>query len=138
MKITGSIQNKESISGAVLKAGNISSALSNPLTQGYSAYEIAVQNGFKGTEKEWLESLKGYSPIKGKDYWTQEDIDSILEELQEQKLSFKIGKGLRLDSQTNELSVDTVDFAEKDNSNPISSAAVYTEIGNINVLLSLI
>lgn len=138
MKITGSIQNKESISGAVLKEGNISAALSNPLTQGYSAYEIAVQNGFEGTEKEWLESLKGYSPIKGKDYWTQEDIDSILEELQEQKLSFKIGKGLRLNSQTNELSVDTVDFAEKDNSNPISSAAVYTEIGNINVLLSLI
>lgn len=26
---------------------------------GKSAYEIAVQNGFVGTEKEWLESLKG-------------------------------------------------------------------------------
>lgn len=26
---------------------------------GKSAYEIAVENGFKGTEKEWLESLKG-------------------------------------------------------------------------------
>lgn len=26
---------------------------------GESAYEIAVQNGFVGTEKEWLESLKG-------------------------------------------------------------------------------
>lgn len=138
MKITGSIQNKKSISGAVLKEGNISSALSNPLTQGYSAYEVAVQNGFQGTEKEWLESLKGYSPVKGKDYWTEEDIDSILEELQEQKLSFKIGNGLKLNSETNELSVDTVDFAEKDNSSPISSAAVYTEIGNINVLLSLI
>lgn len=83
MKIMGSIQNKESISGAVLKAGNISSALSNPLTQGYSAYEIAVQNGFKGTEKEWLESLKGYSPIKGVDYWTKADIEEIKMELKD-------------------------------------------------------
>lgn len=27
--------------------------------QGASAYEIAVKNGFEGTEQEWLESLKG-------------------------------------------------------------------------------
>ena len=26
---------------------------------GYSAYEIAVQEGFVGTEQEWLASLKG-------------------------------------------------------------------------------
>lgn len=26
---------------------------------GKSAYEIALDNGFKGTEEEWLESLKG-------------------------------------------------------------------------------
>ncbi len=28
-------------------------------TRGYSAYEIAVQEGFEGTEEEWLESLVG-------------------------------------------------------------------------------
>lgn len=27
--------------------------------RGYSAYEIAVQNGFEGTPQQWLESLKG-------------------------------------------------------------------------------
>lgn len=27
--------------------------------RGYSAYEVAVHNGFKGTEEEWLESIKG-------------------------------------------------------------------------------
>lgn len=27
--------------------------------RGYSAYEVAVRNGYEGTEKEWLESLKG-------------------------------------------------------------------------------
>ena len=29
---------------------------------GKSAYEIAVDNGFKGTEQEWLASLKADSP----------------------------------------------------------------------------
>ena len=27
--------------------------------RGYSAYEIAVQNGFEGSQSEWLQSLKG-------------------------------------------------------------------------------
>lgn len=30
--------------------------------KGKSAYEIAVENGFEGTEKEWLESLVGPTP----------------------------------------------------------------------------
>jgi len=32
--------------------------LSTLSIRGYSAYEIACQNGFEGTEKEWLESLE--------------------------------------------------------------------------------
>lgn len=49
---------------------------------GKSAYEIAVDNGFSGTESEWLESLKGtdgedgedgYTPIKGTDYFTESE-----------------------------------------------------------------
>ena len=32
---------------------------------GKSAYEIAVQNGFVGTEQEWLESLKGQNGVNG-------------------------------------------------------------------------
>ena len=34
---------------------------------GKSAFEIAVENGFVGTETEWLESLKGKDGIDGKD-----------------------------------------------------------------------
>ena len=48
-----------------------------------SAYGIAVKNGFEGTEKEWLASLKGdkgYSPVKGVDYWTEQDKAYIIEE----------------------------------------------------------
>ena len=34
-------------------------------TAGKSAYEIAVDNGFVGTETEWLESLKGAKGDRG-------------------------------------------------------------------------
>lgn len=34
--------------------------------QGQSAYEVAVENGFKGSEAEWLESLKGPKGDPGK------------------------------------------------------------------------
>ena len=30
---------------------------------GLSAYEIAVKNGFEGTEQEWLDSLKGITDV---------------------------------------------------------------------------
>ena len=43
---------------------------------GKSAYEIAVDNGFVGTETEWLESLKGSDGKKG-DNGTTPHIDSI-------------------------------------------------------------
>ena len=35
--------------------------------RGLSAYEIAVKNGFSGTEKQWLESLKGADGADGLD-----------------------------------------------------------------------
>lgn len=58
---------------------------------GKSAYEIALENGFEGTEAEWLDSLHGkdgkdgkdglngkdgidgYTPQKGVDYYTEAD-----------------------------------------------------------------
>ena len=58
-KLIGSISNRNSISGVINPAGDISGSLSNPLARGASAYEIAVANGYVGTEEQWLESLKG-------------------------------------------------------------------------------
>lgn len=34
-------------------------------SNGKSAYEIAQENGFKGSETEWLESLQGLTPHIG-------------------------------------------------------------------------
>lgn len=56
------------------KDGNI---IDIPALNGESAYNIAVKNGFVGTEAEWIESLKGKTPIKGVDYWTEADIAEI-------------------------------------------------------------
>lgn len=74
---------------------------------GLSAYEIALQHGFEGTEEEWLASLKGAdgivgkdgytpqkgidyfdgkdgidgkTPVKGEDYFTEEDKEEIVNE----------------------------------------------------------
>ena len=58
----------------------------NDGVDGKSAYDIAVSHGYTGTETEWLESLRGadgqdgtqgYTPVKGTDYWTAEDIAEI-------------------------------------------------------------
>lgn len=52
--------------------------------------------------------------------------------------AYTIGHGLKLDAETNTLSVDMADKMEQDNTLPITAAAVYVEVGNINALLKTI
>lgn len=47
---------------------------------------------------------------------------------------YKIGDGLKVVNST--LMVDTADAVEQDNTRPVTSAAVYVEIGNIEALLA--
>ncbi len=76
---------------AELKAGGGGSGSSG--SDGKSAYEVAVENGFSGTESQWLASLKGsdgingtdgrdgadgYTPIKGTDYFTDADKSELV------------------------------------------------------------
>ena len=49
---------------------------------------------------------------------------------------YKIGYGLKVEDNT--LMVDAADAVEKDNTKPVTSAAVFTEVGNINALLATI
>lgn len=63
--------------------------LENAISKAKSAYQIAVENGFEGTEEEWLESLKGK---KGTDYiLTAQDkseiADIVISEFDEQLMS---------------------------------------------------
>lgn len=54
--------------------------------QGKSAYEIALDHGFKGSEEDWLESLKG-GDVDMTEYWktsqlvalTPDEIINIIE-----------------------------------------------------------
>ena len=56
-----------STEGAVISAdevsvsedGSAAASVGEDLPRGKSAYEVAVENGFNGTETEWLASLKG-------------------------------------------------------------------------------
>ena len=50
--------------------------------------------------------------------------------------TLEIGDGLKWVGQ--KLTVDTADAVQQDNTKPITSAAVYTEIGNIEALLAAI
>ena len=51
VEMDGNIEGEESsLSGAVYGARG---------EKGYSAYELAVRQGYRGTEQEWIASLKG-------------------------------------------------------------------------------
>lgn len=51
---------------------------------------------------------------------------------------YTVGAGLKLDPETNTLSVDVAGQVQQDNTRPITSAAVYTAVGNIDALLQTI
>ena len=54
--------------------------------EGKSAYQVAIENGFSGTEQEWLNSLQGepgpagHTPVKSVDYYTEEEKQEIIQE----------------------------------------------------------
>ena len=82
------------------------------LTDG-SSYEFTVTNGSGGSGAD--------VPI------ASETVAGIV----------RVGENLRI-SADGTLSVDTAAAVEQDNTRPITAAAVYTEVGNINALLETI
>lgn len=53
------------INGVVVRNGQVSGGIRETLLKGLSAYEIAVTEGYDGTEEEWLASLKGETGSAG-------------------------------------------------------------------------
>lgn len=101
---------------------------------GKSAYQIAVDNGYTGTEEQWLESLKGargrdgrdgHTPIKGVDYYTPAE---------KQAFSDEIFASLKIDSELSEDSTNAI----QNRAVAVKFADVETTIGNIDVLLGTI
>ena len=66
--------------------GRLKGNQGNTGSEGKSAYQLAVANGYAGTEQQWLSSLKGdpgtdaYTPKRGTDYWTDDDKQAIQNE----------------------------------------------------------
>ena len=59
---------------AIIK--KVNEALTSGKFNGLSAYELAVKNGFKGTEEEWIESLK---------YWNSPEFTKLAEQVRADK-----------------------------------------------------
>lgn len=65
-RLTGTIDTAGgSLSGSLAAGEFLSGSLAVSMLQGKSAYEVAVANGFEGTEEEWLASLKGEKGDQG-------------------------------------------------------------------------
>ena len=105
--IRGSVSAGDAIRGSVSGTGSLRGTPVPLKVTHTDAYEIAVRNGFEGTEEEWLASLKGekgpkgdtgatgprgpqgdkgdkgdrgepgYTPKKGVDYWTEDELEDI-------------------------------------------------------------
>lgn len=68
MEITAYILAKKYVDATLSGAGAL---------QGQSAYDIAIKNGFKGSEQEWLKSLEGVTPHIGENgNWFIDDQDT--------------------------------------------------------------
>lgn len=60
MNLTGNSDNLQELRGRVKEEYSLAGTLNGlKKIRGYSAYEIALLNGFAGTEEEWLASLRG-------------------------------------------------------------------------------
>ena len=67
MEITSYILAKQYVDATLSGAGAL---------QGQSAYDIAIKNGFKGSEQDWLKSLEGTTPHIGENgHWFLGDQD---------------------------------------------------------------
>lgn len=73
-------------------------------TRGYSNYEIAVKNGFVGTEEEWLEKI------------TQDEADIVWENIREEIYDGKIEFEMTTDydSDTEELTLSILPTEESE------------------------
>lgn len=117
------------------------------ITDAEGVKTATVKHGLKGEQGERGEKGEpgergepGYTPVKGTDYWTEEDRQSIVNEtiaaMPEVGVQFETDKSLKLEDGV--LSVNTTDEATEYDQRPITSQGVYNEFAVINALLKTI
>lgn len=85
------------------------------------------------------EGPPGKTPVKGVDYFTEDDISEIVEEVKKSfsgDITIETDETLKLENGI--LSVNTTNEIEEDNTLPITSAGVFATVGNIEALLNTI
>ncbi len=93
------------------------------ITRGSEVQTMDVMNGERGAQGE-----QGPQGESGVDVTlASKDAAGII----------RVGENLKID-ESGVLSVDTANAVEQDNTRPVTAAAVYTEVGNINALLETI
>ena len=76
MALTGSASKASELAGNIESGGTLlGKAASMEKLRGHSAFEVAVINGFSGTEEEWLASLKG-KDFKYEDF-TEDQLEAL-------------------------------------------------------------
>lgn len=105
------------------------------------ASKLTNEENFSGIDSTIQELTKKAHTHTNQDVLNKlDDVDGKLtydgKDLSSGGTSYTIGDGLKLEG--NRLSVDAATSVDKDNTKPITSAAVFTEIGNINALLATI
>lgn len=86
---------------------------------------------FNQTDPKKADYLRGRERIATKD-----DLEKALSNMPESGASYEAGENISIEN--NIISVLTADEAEEDNTRPITSAAVHTQLGNIQALLETI
>lgn len=71
--LEGTLSSPNSLQGELTGGSSLTGTLSNEVLRGYSAYQMAVLNGYVGTETEWLESLNA----RMRDEDRQEVVDEL-------------------------------------------------------------
>lgn len=102
-----------------------------------SAYAIAVKWGFEGTEEEWLEALRGKPGPEGPPPSDEKIAAAVDKWMAENPGGIQIDDTLKVGTD-GKLGVNTTHEVEKDNTQPVTSAGVFTVIGNIESLLEAI
>lgn len=75
-ELSGSIGSADgTINGSIEEIETVGGIIKNPIYKGYSAFEVAVNNGFVGTESEWLKSLHASL--------SEEDLNNVIKNVEE-------------------------------------------------------
>ena len=57
LSLTGTLTRPQKLCGCICRNVNAAGTISSAFYRGWSAYQVAVNNGYVGTEEEWLAQL---------------------------------------------------------------------------------